>query len=87
MLDSGSKVNVMTLAYAAELGIKVQRTNIGTHKIDRCLFEIYIIVTAAFQILDKFGRSYFFQNTFLLAKINIKVVFGMFFLILSNADI
>ena len=29
LLNSGSKINTMTLAYAAQLGLKVQKINIG----------------------------------------------------------
>ena len=42
---------------------------------------------AAFQIVDKLGCSWFFQKTFLLADISIKVVLGMPFLIFSNIDV
>ena len=55
-----SKINVMTLGYAAQLGLKVQRTNVGTQKIDRSLLAIYGMVIAAFQVFDKLGCSWFF---------------------------
>lgn len=45
------------------------------------------MVIAGFQIQDKLGRVRFFQETFLLADISMKVVLGMPFLTLSNADI
>ena len=35
LLDSGSKVNTMTPAYAAHLGLTVRVTNIGVQKNDR----------------------------------------------------
>ena len=35
LLNSESKVNTMTLAYAAQLGVKVQKTDVGAQKIDR----------------------------------------------------
>ena len=35
LFDSESEVNAMTSAYTAELGLKVQSTNVGTQKIDK----------------------------------------------------
>ena len=60
LLDSGSKVNAMTLAYAAYLGLKVRVTDVNAQKIDRSLLAIYGMIIAAFQVLDKLGRSQFF---------------------------
>ena len=77
----------MTLAYVAQLGLKVQKINVGAPKINKSLLKIYDILIAVFQIFDKLGHSHFFQETFILAKISIKVVFGIPFLILSNADV
>lgn len=48
LLDSNSEVNVMTLAYAAKLDLKVQLTNIGAQKIDGSNFYIFGIVLASF---------------------------------------
>ena len=45
------------------------------------------MVLASFQIEDKFRRVRFFQETFLLADINIEIVLGMSFFIFSNTDI
>ena len=87
LLDSGSEVNAMTPAYAAHLGLKVRVTDVGTQKIDGSSLATYGMVIAAFQVVDKLGRSRFFQETFLLADISMKVVLGMPFLTLSNADI
>ena len=57
LLGSGSKVNAMTLAYAAHLGLKVKMTNVDTPKIDRCPLATYHMVIAVFQIIYKLGRS------------------------------
>ena len=62
-------------------------TNVGTQKIDKSSLAIYAIVIAAFKVVDKLGCSWFFQETFLLADINIEVVLGMPFLTFSNADV
>ena len=45
------------------------------------------MVVLIFFILDKDDRERFFEKSFLLADVNLDVVFGMLFLIMSNADI
>ena len=50
----------MTLAYATHLGLKVRVINVGVQKIDRSSLATYGMVIAAFQIVDKLGRSRFF---------------------------
>ena len=65
----------------------MQKINVGTHKINGPWLKTYYMVIATFQVLDKLGYFYFFQKTFLLAKISIKVDIGMFFFIFSNANI
>ena len=87
LLDSGSKVNAITLAYMAYLGLKVKVTNVGMQKIDRSSLATYGIIIGAFQIINKLGYSWFFQETFLLADISIEVVLSMLFLTFSNADV
>ena len=87
LLNSGSEVNAMNLAYALRLGLRVHRTDIGAQKIDRSTLETFGMVLASFQVEDKLGRLRFFQETFLLADISTGVVLGMPFLTLSNANI
>ena len=87
LLNSGSKVNIMTLAYAAHLGLKVRVTNLGAKKIDKFLLAIYGMVIAAFQVVDKLGCFWFFWETFLLANISMEVVLGRPFFTFSNADV
>ena len=87
LLDSGSEVNAMRPAYAAHLGLKVRVIDVGAQKIDGSSLATYGIVIAAFQVVDKLGCSWFFQETFLLANISMEVVLGMPFLTLSNADV
>ena len=87
LVDLGSEVNAMTPAYAAKLGLKVRKTDIGAQKIDGSTLETFGMVLADFQVEDKLGRARFFQETFLLADISAEVVLGMPFLTLSNADV
>ena len=87
LFDIEKKINVMTSAYTVQPGLKGQRINISAQKNNRFSLKSYKIVIAKFQILDKLGCSCFFQETFLLANICIKMVLGIFFLILSNIDV
>ena len=82
LLDSGSEVNAMTLAYAIYLGLKMRVTNIGLQKINKSSAAIYGIVIAAFQVVNKLGRSRFFEETFLPAVMSIEVILDMLLLIL-----
>lgn len=56
-------------------------------KIYGYFLKTYSIIIATFKIFDKIGCLQFFQKIILLADISIELVFGMFFLIPSNADI
>ena len=87
LLNPGNEVNVMTVAYTAYLGLKVRVTNVGAQKIDRFSLAICGMVIAAFQIVNKFGCSRFFQKTFLLVDISMQVILSMLFLTFSNANI
>ena len=87
MLDFEIEVNVMTLAYAAKLGLKVRKTYIRVQKIDGSLLKTYSIVIADFQVLDKLGYSCFFQKIFLSAEISMKMVLSMPFIIFNNANV
>ena len=45
------------------------------------------MVIADFQVEDKTSRPRFFQKTFLVADTKFKVILGMLFLKISNADV
>ena len=87
LLNFGSEVNAITLAYVAHLGLKVRVTDVGTQKINDSSLTIYDMVIAAFQFVNKLGCSQFFYATFLLVDISIEVILGMPFLTFNNADI
>ena len=87
LLNSGSKVNVMSPAYAERLGLKARKTNIGAQKIDGFVLEIFGRVIADFQVEDKGSRPKFFQKTFLVVDTTFEVVLGILFLKIRNADI
>ena len=51
------------------------------------MLDTYEMVVAAFLMVNKANQVKFFEETFLVVNVSLKVVFGMLFLILSNADI
>ena len=57
LLNSGSKINAMTSAYAAYLDFKMKVTDVGVQKIDGSLLATYGMVISAFQVVDKLGCS------------------------------
>ena len=87
LFDISSEVNAIHPTFAKKLGLVLRSTNIDAQKIDGLAFEIYRIVIAAFLMTDQADRVRFFEETFLLANVSPDVVFGMFFLTLSIADI
>ena len=85
-LNFRSELNEMTLAYAVQLGFKVQKIDVDAQKIDGFLLETYGMVIAIFQVFNKLHCSWLFQKTLLLANIIMKMVLDMFFLTLSNVN-
>ena len=60
LIDSGSEVNAITPAYAKQLGLQVQKTDVKAQKIDGSSLRTFGIVIAGFQVEDKPGRVRFF---------------------------
>ena len=60
LIDSSIKVNAITPAYIAKLGLKVCLINVVAQKIDGLLFKTFGMVIAGFQVEDKLGRIQFF---------------------------
>ena len=48
LLNSGSKVNAMSPAYAKRLGFKTRKTNVGAQKIDGSALETFGMVITDF---------------------------------------
>ena len=82
LIDLGSEINTMTLAYAKQLGLWTRKTSIRAS-----LFRTFKIVIVGFQIEDKLDRVWFFQESFLLANTRMEIVLGMVFVTFSNANI
>ena len=60
LLDSGNKINAMSLAYVERLGFKIWKTNVKVQKIDDSALKTFRMVIADFQMEDKGGRPRFF---------------------------
>ena len=57
LIDSGSEVNAMTLAYAKELSLWTSKTDVGAQNIDELSLDTFGILIAGFQVIDKLGRA------------------------------
>lgn len=77
----------MTLAYIMKLSLTIQKTIFKARKIDGSSLKTYGLISIVFSIQDSLKKIQLFEEIFLLANINIKIVLGMFFLIFSNTNI
>ncbi len=50
LLDSGSEVNVMSQAFAQQLGLKIRKTNIGASKINGTILKTYSMIFFLFRV-------------------------------------
>ena len=87
LLGSSNEVNAIYLTFAQELGLPIRPTDVGAQKIDNTTLNIYEMVVAAFLVMDKANWVRFFEETFLVANISPKVVFGMLFLTLNGVNV
>ncbi len=87
LLDSRSEVNAISQAFVQQLGLKICKTNVGTHKIDGTTLETYGMIVSTFFVSNKNGRERFFEESFLLDDVKLDKVLGMPFLTMSNTDI
>ena len=54
LLNSGSKVNAITPAYAAILGLRVCSTKVGAQKIDGSMLSTHSMILANYQVKTRF---------------------------------
>ena len=87
LFDSGNKVNAIYPTFAKKLSLPIRPIDVEAKKIDSNMLDIFGIVVAVFSVMKKANQIRFFKETFLVANVNLKVVFGMSFLTLSSADI
>ncbi len=70
MLDTKSEVNVMSQAFAYQLGLRIRKTNVEAQKIGGTTLKIYGMVVSTFSVANKDGRERFFEENFLLLMSN-----------------
>ena len=87
LLDSRSKINIISQVFAFELGLKIWKTNVEAQKIDGTILETYKMIVSTISVLDKDNKKRFFKENFLLADVNPNVVLKIFFLTINNADV
>ena len=87
LLDSDSEVNAMSLAFVKKLDFKTRKINIRAQEIYGSAFETFEMVITDFLVEDKGSKPRFFQEIFLVADTKFKVVLGMLFSKISNADV
>lgn len=87
LLDLRREVNAMSQAFVIQLGLKIQKTNIGAKKIDDTILKTHKMVVSTFFILNKDDKKRFLKESFSLINIKPDIVFGISFLTISNADV
>ena len=87
LLDSESTVKAMSQAFAYQLGLTIQKTNVGAQKIDGTTLETYGMVVSTLSISDKDRRKRFFEKSFLLTNIKLKIVLRMPFLTINTTNV
>lgn len=76
----------MTSTYVAKLALKLRITNINAQKIDGLALKTYDITLASFLLQDRLEKVRFFEETFSLANISIKMVPKKLFCFYSNTN-
>lgn len=59
----------------------------GVQKIDGIRLDTTKMIVVTFSMMDKANRVKFFKETFMIVNVSLEVVFRIFFLTLSNANI
>ena len=87
LLDLGSKVNIVHLIFAKELGLSIRSTGVGAQKIYGTMVDTYGMIVAAFSVIDKANQVKFFEETFLVANVSTKIVLKILFFTLTSVDV
>lgn len=77
----------MTPMFLTAFGLTTRTTNIDAQKIDVSSLKIYDMVSERFSLQNSLKRVWFFKQIFLQSETSMKMVFEIFFLALSIADI
>ena len=87
LLDLSSEVNAIYPTLARELELSIRLTDVATQKIGGTMLDTFRMVVTAFSVTDKANQVKFFEETFLVANVCLKVVFKMIFLTLSGLNV
>lgn len=87
LIDSKIEVNTIHLSFVKELGFPIKSTEVGGQKINGTILDIYEIIVTVFSVIYKANQVRYFKMTFVMGNINPKVVFRIFFLTLSSANV
>ena len=86
-MDLNSKVNIISLAFAAKLAFSILPIGISIEEIDGFALKMYGLVIAKFSISDKLSKTRFFEDTLSLAYTTMEIVLKKLLLVLNNVDI
>lgn len=87
LLNSKSEINAISYTFTSQLGLQVWKTNVGVEKINGTLLKTYEMVVSTFFMLNKNGNERFFEESFLLAGVNLDMVLSRLVVTISNANI
>ena len=87
LFNLNSEINVVYPTFAKELGLPIRLTEVGEQKFDGSTPDIYGMVVIAFSVKNKVNQVKFFEMTFLVANVSLKVVFRILFLTLKKVDV
>ena len=87
LIDLENEVNAIYPSFAKQLGLLIWPTDVEAQKTDGTTLDTHRMVIAVFSVVDKTNQVRFFAETFLMANVSPKVVFGITFLTLSSANI
>ena len=87
LADSGAEANIINRLSAQKMGLPVLNTNIGLSAIHGEAVKTYGMHYIEFQQEDEQGRVRYFQDTFLAADIDTRMILGMPWLTIANPDI
>ena len=87
LIDSGSEVNAIHPSFTKQLGFPIRPIDIEAQKINGTMLNTHKMVVVAFSVVNKLYQVRFFEETFVVANISPKVVFGMSFFTWSGVNV
>lgn len=64
LVDLRSKINVVSTAFAFQIGLKIWQTNIGVQNLDNTILKIYGMIVFTNSMSNKNAKETFFKRTF-----------------------